>query len=45
MYKDFKKCMEGKLHISIKTTIFLRLRQIRELSKLPKYYMIRKTND
>ena len=42
MYKDFKKCIEGKLHTFIKITICLRLRQIRELSKLPKYYINKK---
>ena len=39
MYKDFKKCIEGKLHTFIKITIS---RQIRELSKLPKYYINKK---
>ena len=31
MYKDFKKWVKGKLHITI---IFLRSRKIRQLSKL-----------
>ena len=37
--KDLKKCLKGKLHIII---ICLRLRKIRELSKLPKNYINKK---
>ena len=33
MYKDFRKCLKGKLHIII---ICLRSRKMRMLSKLPK---------
>ena len=39
MYKDFKKCLKGKLHIII---ICLRSRKTRELSKLPKNYINKK---
>ena len=37
MYNDFKKWIKGKSHIFIKIT-----KQIRELSKLPKYYINKK---
>ena len=39
MYKDFKKCLKGKLHIII---ICLRTRKIREPSKLLKNYINKK---
>jgi len=40
MYKDFKKWIKGELHIFVTITICLRLRQIRELSKLPSIILI-----
>ena len=39
MYKDFKKCLKGKLHIII---ICLRTSKIRELLKLVKNYINKK---
>ena len=39
MYKDFKKCLKGKLHIII---ICLRTSKIRELLKLLKNYINKK---
>ena len=39
MYKDFKKCLKGKLHTII---ICLRTRKIRELSKLLTNYINKK---
>ena len=39
MYKDFRKCLKGKLNIII---ICLRSRTMRSLSKLPKNYSNKK---